>query len=88
MKEGVVAQEDASLTLNPFLAGQGGQAISAEKNWVAPADGDYSMTLRTADSSQLYVDDKEMLTIFSGSKGVGTAKMFLKKGVHRIRIAT
>jgi hypothetical protein len=88
LREGVVAKEDASLTLNPFLQADGGSsAISAEKDWIAPADGDYTFALRAGDSAQLMVDAKEVLTIFPGTTGAGTVRLSLKKGVHHIRIA-
>lgn len=87
MREGVIDHEDASLTLNPFLPGQGGDPISMEKNWVAPEDGNYTFTLRSGDSAQLMVDGKEICTLFPGGKGFETARLSLKKGIHQIHIA-
>ncbi len=88
---GTIKYEDLSPVLNPAPAGGGALSVSAEGDWEAPADGDYTFSVNSPNPIQIWVDgEKALSSITSGwfqpQKVVHT--LYFKKGVHHLRYMT
>lgn len=83
---GMIEREDLSPTLNPLTTDSGAHSNSAEGVWEAPADGDYTLSVFSPDTLQVWIDGNLAL----GFKAVNGAQkvahtVFLKKGPHEVR---
>ncbi len=86
-REGVVESEDMSLKLNPTPESAASHAVGADGEWIAPEDGNYTFVLKGGDESQVCVDGRHYMTLYSGGPGKTTDQFYMKKGSHHIRIA-
>ncbi len=88
---GMISYEDASSTLNPFPTGWGGRSASAEGDWEAPADGDYTFSANTPNPVQVWVDGKLALSSITADwvrPRLVSHTLFLTKGTHHVRYVT
>lgn len=87
MARGMIDVEDASPTLNPVSQLAGGQCVSADGEWDAPADGRYIFSVNSPNFVQLWVDGKLLIDSKPAINKVGKEidAIDLKKGPHAIR---
>jgi len=88
---GMISYEDLSPVLNPVPPGSGSFSISAEGDWEAPTDGNYSFSVNSANPLQIWVDGQKALSSITAGwvqpRRV-THTIHLTKGVHHIRYLT
>jgi hypothetical protein len=84
---GMIQYEDSKATLNPLPPGMGAHSVSADGEWDAPADGDYTFSVTSPNVIQLWLDGKKVLSsVRSEDSPVRTVSHshYLAKGPHQV----
>jgi len=86
LARGVILKEDMNPTLNPIWPESGDKCVSAEGQWTAPADGEYTFTVSTYDVIKLFVDGQVVFDCIPKDKTITSShSVSLKKGPHSIQ---